>query len=123
MNVIQLTDRTFEAAVAAHPLLLVGFWSGNCEGCRSTARAYERVAARRPDATFAQLDPGAYPDTAADFRLVTLPTVVVFRDALLVYAQAGPLTATAFEAIIDKVQAVDMVAVRQSIDRQHKAAV
>lgn len=121
MGILELTDRTFEPAIAEHPVLVVGFWSGACARCQSITAAFAQAAANRTDVTLAHLDPSAYPDVAASFRLATLPTVVVFRELLLVYAQAGPLSPQALEVIITKVLEMDLDGVRAAVEAERAA--
>lgn len=110
-----LTYDNFESTIAENPIVLVDFWASWCGPCRAFAPVFERSAAAHPDVVHAKVDTQAERDLAATLDIRSIPTVMAFRDGVLVYSQAGAMPAAALEDLISRVKALDMAQVRAKI--------
>lgn len=112
---IDLTTETFFPTVKRDGIALVDWWAAWCGPCRAFAPVYAQAAAKHPDIVFGKVDTEAEPALAGAFRIRSIPTLMVFRDGILLFAQPGMLPAQALEALIERVRAVDMEQVRRSL--------
>jgi thioredoxin 1 len=110
-----LTAANFHQIAGSPGLVLIDFWAGWCGPCRMFAPVYERVSARHPDVVFGKVDTEAEPGLAATFGISSIPTLMIVRDRVVLYAQPGALPEQALEDLIAQAQAVDMDAVRREI--------
>ena len=115
---VELTSANFESTVSGDGLVLVDFWAAWCGPCRAFAPVFEKVASAHPDATFGKVDTEAEQAIAAEFGIQSIPTLMIFRDGILLYNQAGALPEHALSDLVDKAKALDMDAVRAEIDAQ-----
>ena len=116
MATIDLTADTFQQTVLdAEGLVLVDFWAEWCGPCRNFAPVYERVSERHPDAVFGKVDTEAEQALAGAFQIMSIPTLMVFRDQVLLYSQPGSLPEEALEDLITQAKALDMDDVRKQI--------
>lgn len=118
MATVQLTEGTFEAAVTAEGITLVDWWASWCGPCRMFAPVFEAASEQHPDITFAQVDTEAQPTLAQAARIMSIPTLMAFRDGILVFSQPGALPAAALEQVIEAVRALDMDDVRRQLATQ-----
>jgi thioredoxin 1 len=121
MAVLELTKENFEQVVTGSPTVLVDYWAPWCGPCRSFAPIFERVAEKHPDLVFAKVDTEAEPEIAAHFQIRSIPTLMIFKESVIIFAQPGALPEGALEQIVGMAKQVDMEEVRKEIAAQEKA--
>ena len=117
---VEIQEQTFQAAVEKPGILILDFWAAWCGPCRAFAPIFEEAASKNPDIVFGKVDTEAQQGLAAAFQIRSIPTLMIFRDGILLFAQPGMLPKEALEELIGKVKALDMDAVRKEI-AQHEA--
>ena len=117
-TVVELDAAGFAAAINGHPLAIVDFWAPWCAPCRGFAPVFAAAAARHPDILFAKINTEAEQMLAAQFGIRSIPTLMIFRDDIIVYAEAGALPAAALEELIVATRALDMDEVRRDVAAQ-----
>ncbi|NUR61599.1 MAG: thioredoxin [Catenulispora sp.] len=121
MSTVDLTKDTFEKTVTADGITLVDFWAAWCGPCRQFAPIYQKVSESNPDITFAKVDTEAEPELAGAFDIRSIPTLMIFRDGVMVYGQPGALPEAPLVDLIGQARALDMEDVRRQI-AEHQAA-
>lgn len=118
MPTIDLTEATFSETIADEGIVLVDWWASWCGPCRRFAPIFEAAAEEHPDITFGKVDTEAQADLAAQARIQSIPTLMVFRDGILVFSQPGALPAEALADLIGQAEALDMDEIRRELANQ-----
>ncbi len=115
MATVELTGQNFESVVGGADMVLVDFWASWCGPCRMFAPVFDRASEKHSDAVFGKVDTDAETELAQQFSISSIPTLMVIRDNIVLYAQPGALPEQALEELITKARELDMDEVRASI--------
>jgi len=115
MATIELTTDNFDETVTGNDIVLVDFWASWCGPCRMFAPVFEQTAEQHPDIVFGKVDTEAQQALATHFSVMSIPTLMAFRDQVLIYAQPGAVPAAALEDLIAQVRALDMDEVHRAV--------
>jgi thioredoxin 1 len=115
MATVELTSTNFESVVAEGGLVLIDFWASWCGPCKMFGPVFERASESNPDAVFGKVDTEAQRELAASFGISSIPTLMIIRDKVMLYAQPGALPEQALDQLISQAKQVDMNEVRASL--------
>jgi thioredoxin len=115
---VELTKNNFEQAVTDHPMVMVDFWAPWCAPCRAFAPTFEAASEQHPDVLFAKVNTEEQPEIAAALHIRSIPTLMFFREQVILYAEAGALPPAMLEEVIAKAKTLDMDEVHREIAKQ-----
>ncbi|WP_371152883.1 thioredoxin [Buchananella felis] len=115
MATIDLTAESFAQTIENNDIVLLDFWAEWCGPCRQFGPVYSKVSEDFPEVVFAKVDTEAQPQLAAEFGITSIPTIMAFREKVLIFAQPGALREAQLRELIGKIMELDMEAVRKEI--------
>lgn len=120
MATIELNQENFEQVVSGKNMVIVDYWAPWCGPCVSFAPTYEKMSAKYPDIVFAKVNTEVEQELASYFQIRSIPTLMVFRENVIVYSEAGALPASGLEQLIEHARKLNMEEVHQQIAAQEK---
>jgi thioredoxin 1 len=115
MPTTHITKETFNDTINNNNIVLVDWWAEWCGPCRSFAPVFEETSGKHPDIVFGKIDTEAQPELSAMARITSIPTIMAFREGILIFSQAGALPASSLEELIGKVKELDMEQVHAAL--------
>jgi thioredoxin 1 len=118
---VEVTQENLHQIISENNMVIVDFWAPWCGPCRSFAPAYEAASEKYPDVVFAKVNTEEQQALAGYFQIRSIPTLMIFREKIIIFAQPGALPASALDQVIEKAKALDMDEVRRDIEAQGTA--
>lgn len=122
MKPIALDTETFIETVKKEGIVVIDFWASWCAPCRMFAPTFEAAAAKHEDIVWAKVDTEAQPQLAGALKVRAIPTLMIFRDGVLVFSQPGVLPPKALDEVVEKTRALDMAEVRRDVEEAKKSS-
>lgn len=121
MAVVELTKDNFEDTITSNAFVIIDFWAPWCGPCRSFAPTYEKVSEAHPDVIFAKVNTEEEQELAMHFQVRSIPTLMIFRDSIIIFSQPGALPESAFRDLVGKAGELNMDEVRAQIEAEQKS--
>jgi thioredoxin 1 len=118
LSTLELTKENFEATIQKNAIVLIDFWAPWCGPCRAFAPVYEATSEKHPDVVFAKVNTEDEQELAGAFQIRSIPTLMLFREQIILFSQPGSLPGNALDEILTKARALDMDQVRKDIASQ-----
>ena len=116
MATVELNEQSLEKTVVENDIVIIDFWAPWCGPCKSFGPIYEEVSEKHPDIVFAKVNTEEEQAIGAHFQIRSIPTLMIFREQVVLFSEAGMLPAKALEELIEQVKSLDMVQVKAEID-------
>ena len=120
MATVELTKENFEQVVTGNDMVVVDFWAPWCAPCRAFAPTYEAASEKHPDVVFAKLNTEDEQEVAAAFNIRSIPTLMIFREKVVLFSEAGALPGPALEQVLTQAKTIDMAKVHLEIAQQQE---
>jgi len=120
MATIELTKENLVNTINDNPFVIIDFWAPWCGPCQSFAPVYEQISEKHPDIVFAKVNTEEEQEIAAQFNIRSIPTLMIFRDQIIIYSEPGALPAATFEQLIEQARNLDMDEVRKQVEKEQK---
>ena len=120
MAVVELNKSNFEQTIKDSDFVVVDFWAPWCGPCRSFAPVYDKVSEDHDDIVFAKINTEQEQEIAAHFQIRSIPTLMIFREQIIIFAQPGALPEGSFRQLLEKAKELDMAEVRRQVEQQQK---
>jgi thioredoxin len=120
MATVELTKDNFEQTVNGNPIVIVDFWAPWCGPCRGFAPVFEKASEAHPDVVFAKVNSDEQQELAGAFNIRSIPTLMVFREKVILFQQAGALPGQALDQVLTQAKSLDMTKVHQEIAQQQQ---
>jgi thioredoxin len=121
MATIEMTKDNFEQTVNGNPIVIIDFWAPWCGPCRGFAPVFEKASEAHPDIVFAKVNSDEQQELAGSFNIRSIPTLMVFREKVILFQQAGALPGQALEQVLTQAKSLDMAKVHAEVAAQNAA--